>query len=492
MTFFLRNLILLHILLVVWFFTWVHGGTRSEHLLSVPWLIFLLLNAMLMLPTCRSGETLPEARRRVWRRIWHDPLLWLSLALTVLLLAQWGNGLSLDSSVEASDSRPAINRWIPFSIGDAVRQPLYWFPPVLVVLLAARHALSRQGRRQLIGCLAWGGACLSAFGWIQAFSGTTSLYWMTPLPGYFFATFGYENHAGELFTLLFSVSGGLWFQAVMDKDVARRSWRMLCPVILNLAGVLGSHSRAAILLSLLILVVGGLACILSAWGWVPLASRIKGVTFAVLLALLSVGLYGALPKLPVCAELATVRPATLYQDTIGARLFLFRSAWAMACDYPVFGVGGWGYRELVHNYVTPTELTQMQQGKGMANVHNDALQFMTEHGVIGLGLLLGVVGVMLRPILQGIWRVLRTVPVVDWDNPYVPMLMRVPAPVYAILAGTTATVIHSMIDLPFRSPAVLITWALCLACAPAFLPLQAVTPNTRPATPVIKTKEDPA
>ena len=72
--------------------------------------------------------------------------------------------------------------------------------------------------------------------------------------------------------------------------------------------------------------------------------------------------------------------------------------------------------------------------------------------------------------------------VVDWDNPYCPPLRRVSAVIYAILAGTMATVIHSLIDLPFRSPAILITWSLCLACAPAFLPRAAAAggPKVRP------------
>ena len=62
-------------------------------------------------------------------------------------------------------------------------------------------------------------------------------------------------------------------------------------------------------------------------------------------------------------------------------------------------------------------------------------------------------------------------------------LLRVPAAIYAILCGTAATVIHSLIDLPFRSPAILITWALALACAPAFLPRQ-TQPAVANETPV--------
>jgi len=43
-----------------------------------------------------------------------------------------------------------------------------------------------------------------------------------------------------------------------------------------------------------------------------------------------------------------------------------------------------------------------------------------------------------------------------------------PLPV-ALLVGTFLTLMHSLIDLPFRSPAILWLWLVCLACAPSFL-----------------------
>ena len=54
---------------------------------------------------------------------------------------------------------------------------------------------------------------------------------------------------------------------------------------------------------------------------------------------------------------------------------------------PLFGVGGWGYRQFVqiNEYVTPQEIETMRAGKGMANVHNDVLQFLAEHGFVGFG-----------------------------------------------------------------------------------------------------------
>ena len=254
----------------------------------------------------------------------------------------------------------------------------------------------------------------------------------------------------------------------MDKDEKHKSRYLLIPVFLNASGSFGSLSRAAMLLTMVLLVGGWSVCLLAAWKRVQVGARIKAITYAALVILLAIGVYHAFPDSPIREKLDRIHFDTFYKDTIGDRLYQYQSAWEMTKDHPLFGVGGWGYRHFVRLYVTPDVLHQMRNGQ--ANVHNDALQFMTEHGIIGFGLLLASVMVLLVPVLRRGWAVLITPPLVDWDNPYVPPLLRVPAMVYAILFGTLATVIHSGIDLPFRSPAILLTWALLLACAPAYLP----------------------
>ena len=268
----------------------------------------------------------------------------------------------------------------------------------------------------------------------------------------------------------------------MDPEEGHRAGWLLIPVGLNFAGAMGSTSRAAMLLSLALLVVGGIAALLAAWRRIEIGTRVRVIAGIVLTTAALLGAWFTVPT-TMRSELNSVHAQTLYDDTIGARLLQCRSAWEMSRDYPAFGVGGWGFRQFVRFYVTPAELQKMVGGKGQANVHNDILQFLAEHGAVGFGLLLAAVTVMLVPTLRGAWRTLRTASPVDWENPYVPPLLRVPAAIYAILCGTAATVIHSLIDLPFRSPAILITWALALACAPAFLPRQ-TQPAVANETPV--------
>ena len=471
MNFIIRNIVLIHVALLVACLAWVHGGTRVDHLQAVPWLTLLVVNFLLVLPPQRKNEALPDARQRVLRGLLRDPLLHIGVVLAILLLLQWAN--SGCAPVEDPIAKhmlpgPPPLPGAPFSVDpDESRQQLFWFLPAFAALLAVRNGVTRLGKHRLLLFLVWNGALLSVFGFIQNLTGTQSLYWITPLPDYFFSTFGYPNHAGAFFTLLFAVSAGLWFQTAMDPEDRPTAHRLLVPMILNFAGAFGSLSRAAMLLTLLILAIGGVVCIFAAWRRLGNGGRVQALFFPIAGILLAVGLLASFPKSNLRHELSDIQIGKFYDDTIGARIYQYKSAWAMTQDHPFFGVGGWGYRHYVHAYVQEKELDRLKGGT--ANVHNDVLQFLAEHGLIGFALMLAAVVVLLTPIFRGVWALLTTPPGVDSENPYASPLLRVPAVVVAILIGTTATVVHSMIDLPFRSPAILMTWALCLACAPAYL-----------------------
>jgi O-antigen ligase len=116
-------------------------------------------------------------------------------------------------------------------------------------------------------------------------------------------------------------------------------------------------------------------------------------------------------------------------------------------DHPGFGVGGWGFRYLLGWYIPPDRWREI--GIGTANVHNDALQFLAEFGGVGAGLMAAAVVVLLAPVLK----------IRPWKKPL---------PLIALL-GLCATVLHSMIDLPFRSPAILYSWLAILAALPIIM-----------------------
>jgi O-antigen ligase len=478
MEFLKRNLIVLHVAVLVVYLTWVHGGTRPEYLSGIPWLTLLLAQLVLLLPQIRKGESLFEAQRRVWRAILRDPIFYIGLALSVFLLIQTIN----DGGEPKMDPTgkfwlygvPHIS-WLPSSVASIEsRMMLYWFVPVWVATLAVRHGMLRGGQRRLFRFMIWNGAVLSLFGFIQNFSGTQSLYWITPLPGYFFATFGYPNVAGAFFVLMFMASAGLWFQETVSGKRDNKPHWLLIPLAINFAGAIGSLSRAAILLAGILLVLSAIYCLAAAWSRMGLGVQIKVVVVGALLIAVMSALYIAFPSSNLKKEINDINGETFYDQTIGLREYQYQSAWAMFKDRPWFGVGGWGYRHYAIRYVTPEQYMKMVKGKGMANVHNDVLQFLAEHGVVGFGLMLAAVVALWTSIIKGAIQSVKKNFISD-ENDRVrkpPFLLRIPPSLWFILMGTTATVVHSMIDLPFRAPPVLMAWVLILACAPAFMARQ--------------------
>jgi len=105
-------------------------------------------------------------------------------------------------------------------------------------------------------------------------------------------------------------------------------------------------------------------------------------------------------------------------------------------------------------------------------VHNDYLQFLAEHGVVGFGLMLTVVILLLMP-LGKVWcamiESIRFMPTKE-QPPQPVQIFVIPAPVFCILATAVATVIHGFGDCIFRSPAVLSLFMVSLASMDGFLP----------------------
>jgi hypothetical protein len=167
-------------------------------------------------------------------------------------------------------------------------------------------------------------------------------------------------------------------------------------------------------------------------------------------------------------------------------------------SHSLFGIGGWGYRYLLPLYVGEERQKDITDGK--ANVHCDPAQQLAEFGALGFALLVGAVGWLAVPWfrLTGIgfgdwwreWRAareerrkrrrLRRTPVAESTvveavpEPSVPEETVVPdrrvelEPVFvAGAAGLVVVVVHSLFDLPFRSPGVICAWAAIAAAVPS-------------------------
>ncbi len=450
------NLPWLALAVLLGYAAWARGGTRPELLPLAAVLAVVAVALAVLLPPRYHGEPYSAARERMLRNTLRDPLFYLGLALLILL------GLQVLNSGRAPVFDAAAGKWNygpppwpgwPSSVCRAeALQMLYWFGGAWLVVWDVRHGLDRKDRVRLLWALAVNGALLALFGIAQYASGTQRIFFTTPLNCYFFASFGYPNHAGAYFTLLLAVSGGLLLRAIR-----REEWTTIgvagALALLNLVGATLSFSRAAILLAWGLAGFGACYGILRAWREQSLTTRLNEVLLTAGAVAALVALYDLTPTNPVRRELSTISARGFQSLSPASRWVQIKVASHMWADAPLFGVGGWGYRYLLGIYLPPERWNEITTGK--ANVHNDPLQFLAEFGAVGAGLLLAIWLVLLAPAL----RLLQCVEGL-WHAPPLPVLL---------LAGTFLTLIHSMIDLPFRSPAILWLWLVCLACVPSLL-----------------------
>lgn len=488
MNFFIRNVVLIHIAALVLAFSWIHGGTRADVLLPViPWLAAFALEFLLIFPQAKSTETLSEARSRVWHALARDPLLYAAMTLTALLVIPLFNvaGAPVFDAVlkQWHNPTPPVT-WLPSCVkADEHAVLLLWFPPVLIAALAAKHGVLKKGKRLLLEILCWNGAALALLGFAQVMTDAKSVFWGTEPFSQFFSTFGYPNFAGAFFTLLFALSSGLWFGRAsadvigphadsgtrLEEPSFLEPHYLLVAVVLNFAAAITSLSRAAILLCAVVFLVFSVYMVLGIWQKADTGGRAKVLT-TVMITLFVGGLsFTVFAPQALKTELSAITPAAVFERVSGRAYYHARVAQQIFHDHPVFGVGGWGYPHYLMQYLTPEEHKVMQIAGG-ANVHNDSLQFLAEQGWVGYGLLLVCVSFLVVPLL---WQAVRLCKAVDVEPSKVPKpawLYRLPAPLIGVLVGTTATVCHSLGDLPFRTPAIMIVWVLALVCATGFIP----------------------
>ena len=466
-----RYVVVAHVALLAAFLAWAHGGTRSDLIAGTPWLCLGILEMVLLFPPLRKTESLEVARRRTWRALFSNPLLYIGFLLTLYLLIQYWNGgqkLIFD---------PDNNTWVfsappagcgPFCVEPGEAFPmLYWFPAVFAVALGITHGMNRRGKLHLLRILAANGALLSLFGMIQLLAGADRMFWIIPQARVFFASFDYAGQAGAFFTLMFAISGGLFVHALLTLDEHRHAVWLGVAMSLNLAGVFLSLSRASMLLSATLLVVGGIYALRHAWWQILPGARFKASSMFV--AGLLVGtliLFFVQPGNRVLRATQTISWSKFSNVTLTERLLQDTAAWTIWKEHPWFGVGGGGYRHYVR-LLTDENMHGLVSTSGSENINNDSLQFLAEHGMFGFAFMLAAVILLLIPVGQRLQAVQKE-PDEGWSEHLV--LFRISPITVMLLAGAAAVFVQSLLDRPFRSPAVLVTWTIALACAPAFLP----------------------
>ena len=451
---------------------WVWAGLRpSFHVAAVVAALILLVE--LVFP---GRSAAPKVR-------WRDPVFWVGAVFLGYLGMQWANaGRSQYFDVGYQRWAYTAAPWpgwpSAFSRAEAW-QMLTWFFPAWVIALAIRsRILVPRELRSLMMWLVCISGLLAVFGLIQFASGTKSIYWIHPMQAQFFASFGYGNHAPPYFVLVGALAAGLLFREIFDipamqmSDTMQRRIRhpgrvaVLGPVVLLcLASAHLGVSRSGVILSGLFFVFFAGYGLVRGWRLLRPAYRINLIA-AVLAAgaslyFLVAGLGDQAIRKEFTAKVAPHVLQTIWERVdleLGGRPQFYRAAVQMWQAHPWFGVGGWGYKYRVAEYI-PTELWPVLDKRGWANVHFDLLQFLAEFGIVGTGLLLGALGVMATDLFRPACR----------RNSLWTMG----------LAGLLLVGIFSVIDLPFRCPAVLYAWVAVLAALPQMCADQGCWPVSR-------------
>ena len=544
-----RTVVCALVALLAVLFTWLGGGVVGPWLTPwTPWLTLLLAEAALVLPEQRVGESLFDARRRVWRGVVRDPLAWLAVALVGFLVIQWLNGCVFavwDGAARAwVRVSPAFDwlvpgewaekvaqlpaprgkgefvwyalgsqpwGWLPWCLrSDEAWGVLNWFPPSLVAVLAVRHALLARSKRWLMGFVCVMGGVLSVAGIAQYAVGGTFLYWGMETKAFFFATFGYPNHAACWFPAVMALSVGMTLWALEHREHTRMPpWVYgLCAALCAVSGVL-SGSRAGMLFTLAVLAFTALYVPVRYFGTMP--GNVRWVVTGTLLAAAVVALGTAGFRMHAvtanAARAQALRVATTQaereaagamptytampwvDEVLGeiaqtdwgaffAHPMLMRSGYQgilaqrQAADHPVCGTGAWSFRWLNASYINqddPEERTWMgkRMGVGQANVHNDTLQFLAEHGWVGFGLMLGCALALALPFL----RTLLASPAYTVSDEQADRCWLNRLNVFCVFAFVATALIaaHSFIDLVFRSAACMLLYGLAFVCAPGFV-----------------------
>lgn len=477
---------------------WMFGGTRGGLLVPVvPWLSVLLLEVLFCFPQRRPGESTYGARERVWHALRKDPAAWISLGFFVLLLIPFvNNGLCVSCDAQALASglseEPPVPI-LPFCVDriDHLNVVL-WFALALPSLLVVRHALTRHGKRLVLELIVWNGAALAALGFLQSALGAPGPLWSTAsgtgrAAGDFFSTFGYPNMAGDYFTTLFGLALALWRWNLDELRAARRSkdvssaappprmfWRkhyFLIPAVVFFYAALNTLSRAAILLVTLSAVVFFLHSFLSFVAHKRKADRVRAGAWTALGLGIVIFLSCLFAPKGLQREVNTLGTMEVLDRVTGRGQYHVRVATEIWKDHVLFGCGGWGYIHFCLPKMTPQELKQ-QQVVGGINVHNDHLQFLAEHGLVGFGALVSLVLILLAPVART-WRTLAREArfMKGTAAPPKPVqLFALPAPAFFVLVTVVCTLIHAFGDCPLRSPAVLTLFFVSLAAVPGFLP----------------------
>jgi O-antigen ligase len=337
---------------------------------------------------------------------------------------------------------------LPFAFSASEAKEVWiWFYCAVVIAVSIRSSLmSRRGIYRLWKLVLINSCVLGIFGVIQFLSGTDRIFWVKRIPyQHFFASFGYSNHAGSYFILMLFLAGSMLVRRIFRHQPARftlKTFFLLAASLLYLLCANLTLSRYAILGSWVGVIVVAVYVARRLWRKGTPALKLNLTVLLVFSGLVAIYASFSLAGAMLGKELSSF--LRLQDVFLGSgRMIMFRAGLSVWRESPLFGVGPWGFRHLVGLHLDESLYRMLRPGA--ANLHNDALQYLVEAGVVGFGLMAGIVGVLIYRIRLSILR--------NW------------MPGIILLVGVAAIALQSMFDLPMRNPAVFYCWLAIIAGA---------------------------
>jgi hypothetical protein len=410
----------------------------------------------------RQGHRLPWGARI-------DPLV-----PAGLLLLLYG-GIQVWNAGRVPEFDTDLQRWIysappypnlpsSYNRGEAFRF-MQWFWTAWVLAVATRF-LMRNGNREYLRrsmiALCLNAGILSFFGVFKYLIAPGRMFLTHQVNHRFFASFPYVNHAAAFFVMMAGVAAGFLLKLALSGKYKPKyaGMQMVLFTALTFLSVVGANfafSRAGIILAWGLTASGAVYGLIKSWRTLKPAARVNmaAATFAaVAIFYFFISGFGSdgirsrfsITQTPTPTRLLIPQLATVNLD-LTVRPLLWRAGWDVFKSFWLYGTGGWGFRYELALHVSPEEWANMVKRSGRANVHNDPIQFLSEFGVVGTAILLLGLGILIWPLLSRR----------KWRDPCVCMTA----------IGLGMVYIFSIVDLPYRCPAILWTWTVLLAWLPA-------------------------
>ena len=430
------------------------------------WVSFFAVQAFLLLPSVSKGETMREARERTWGNAILDPFVYAGVALICFACIQWLNsGCALAYATDTETWRygaPPVD-WLPFSVDP--------FPALTTVsfLVAGvvgggilRNGVGKASRRLFLDSASLLSGCIALFMVIMSAAEVAP-----------FTTWGASPRACNWgtcfgFWMLVALGGHLNF---LDGRFAKTLVWSFFSLLGNLLGMLRFETAPCIALfilaALLVLVYWIFFLVRQPTGAVV---RIKlGLCLVIAVSVVVLASPYVFRGHPFREKIAVLSEASFYETLSHNRQLPSSLAWKIWQDHPWRGVGAGGFAHYSQTLVEEKDWGLLKACDGLLS--NDGLQFLTEYGVIGAGLLSVLIVILLVSLFSRLPFMSRRLQggsqegegFLTETNPYV-------------MSGALAVVLVLVIGFlfsPFQSGAMLVSVIYVLAVIPGFLPVGA-------------------